>query len=346
MENYNKAVADLIDRYVYAVTKRLPQAQRADIEKELRGLIEDMLMSRTKGANPALFDAEMVLRELGKPSVLAAKYRGTEQHLIGPEYFDLYMLLMKLLVIVSSSAMALAQIIGFATSPPTNIPQAVASFFGSVISSAISAFAAVTLLFALIERYSGRKLKAKGPDWNPSDLPPVPSEKAVLKKSEPIADIVFAVIGIIIFNFAPWLFGAGDISSRTFIPVFNLTALTSLLPFIDLMFGITILKGTARLVIGKYDLRLAAAVTVLNIVYLITFIYVFAPAAIWNMNFMHSLYSVFGWGWTATAGAATAWDILRKVIVGLCIFGVAIDTITVIVRSFRHSDCGKYGKTA
>lgn len=32
-----------IDRYIYAVTKRLPQLQRDDIAEELHGLIEDML---------------------------------------------------------------------------------------------------------------------------------------------------------------------------------------------------------------------------------------------------------------------------------------------------------------
>lgn len=36
-------VMDLINRYIYAVTQKLPESQRADIEKELQGLVEDML---------------------------------------------------------------------------------------------------------------------------------------------------------------------------------------------------------------------------------------------------------------------------------------------------------------
>lgn len=343
MEN-NKAVADLIDRYVYAVTKRLPQAQRADIEKELRGLIEDMLMSRANGKDPTLSDTEEVLRELGRPSLLAAKYRGRELYLIGPDYFDLYVLLMKLVVIVAACGTALAQIIGFATSPPSNIFEAVATFFATVISAAISAFAVVTILFAVIERYTDKKIKANGPDWKPSDLPPIPTEKAVIKKGDPIAGIVFALIGIIIFNFVPWLFGVGDISGRTFIPVFNLGVLETMLPLINVLFAISILKDIMNLVIGRYDLRLAAVITILNVIYLITFIYVFAPVAIWNTGLMQSLYTVHGWQWAATADAAIAWDIARKVIIGLCIFGVTVETITVIVRSFRHSYC-KYGKS-
>lgn len=37
---------DLIERYVYAVTKRLPAKLRADVSRELYGLIDDMLAER------------------------------------------------------------------------------------------------------------------------------------------------------------------------------------------------------------------------------------------------------------------------------------------------------------
>lgn len=33
---------EMIDRYIYAVTQRLPEQQRADIKQELIGLIEDI----------------------------------------------------------------------------------------------------------------------------------------------------------------------------------------------------------------------------------------------------------------------------------------------------------------
>jgi len=335
MESYNKAVAELIDRYVYAVTKRLPEAQRADIEKELRGLIDDMLADRTKGAPPDIADAEAVLRELGSPYVLAAKYRGAERHLIGPDYFDLYIMLTKILVTIAACGAALAKIIGYAASPPQFVWEAVGSFFATVISAGISAFAVMTLIFAVIERYSGKKAPLGG-EWNPCDLPPVPVEKAVISKGDPVVGIVFAVFGIVIFNFAPWLFGAGDITGRGFIPVFDLAALTGLLPLINLMFVIGILKETARLAVGRYNLRLAGIVTVLNVVSLILFLYVFAPPGIWNAGFMASLHNAYGWDWAGTAQAAQAWSIVPKILVGLTIFGIAADTVTTIVRSLRH----------
>ena len=58
---------ELIARYVYAVTRELPENQRLDIDKELRSLIEDMLDERCSGSDPAITDIEAVLSELGNP---------------------------------------------------------------------------------------------------------------------------------------------------------------------------------------------------------------------------------------------------------------------------------------
>ena len=72
---------ELIDRYVYAVVKRLPATQRADIEKELRSLIEDMTAETVAAGQPEKSAVDSVLRQLGHPALLAAQYRGVEQHL-------------------------------------------------------------------------------------------------------------------------------------------------------------------------------------------------------------------------------------------------------------------------
>lgn len=40
---------DLVERYIYAVTQKLPSQTREDIGKELRGLIADMLEERAQG---------------------------------------------------------------------------------------------------------------------------------------------------------------------------------------------------------------------------------------------------------------------------------------------------------
>lgn len=44
---------DLRERYIYAATRGLPRASRADIEQELRTLIDDLLEEQgARAANP------------------------------------------------------------------------------------------------------------------------------------------------------------------------------------------------------------------------------------------------------------------------------------------------------
>lgn len=63
---------ELFERYIYAVTQQLPMKQRADIEQELRSLMEDMLDERVQGREATTEDIESVLQELGPPNEMAA----------------------------------------------------------------------------------------------------------------------------------------------------------------------------------------------------------------------------------------------------------------------------------
>ena len=58
---------ELIERYIYAVSRRLPVSQRADIEQELRTLIEDMIQERCHG-EAGQEQIMALLKELGDPA--------------------------------------------------------------------------------------------------------------------------------------------------------------------------------------------------------------------------------------------------------------------------------------
>lgn len=83
----------LIEAYVYEVTRRLPEKTRDDIALELRSTIEDMLSE-----NFAEYEVREVLLKLGDPAQLAASYRDTPMHLIGPKVYDAYMYTMKMII--------------------------------------------------------------------------------------------------------------------------------------------------------------------------------------------------------------------------------------------------------
>lgn len=88
----------MIDRYIYAVTKELPKKLKNEIGSELKTLIVDMM----DGMDHAFSEEEKshkVVEELGNPKELANRYRGKKRYLIGPNYFEKYLFIMKIVVL-------------------------------------------------------------------------------------------------------------------------------------------------------------------------------------------------------------------------------------------------------
>src|SRR5690625_1576554 len=110
---------DMINRYIYAVTQKLPQTQRKDIADELRGLIEDMLEERAGMGNINENMVEEVLLELGSPRKLADEYRGKKKYVIGPELFDTYILVLKIVLIVVGASIGIGFLIQTILDPVT-----------------------------------------------------------------------------------------------------------------------------------------------------------------------------------------------------------------------------------
>ena len=65
----------LTDRYVWAVLKSLPEAKRADIDRELRATIADDVEAREADGRDAAAAEREALAELGDPARLAAVCR-------------------------------------------------------------------------------------------------------------------------------------------------------------------------------------------------------------------------------------------------------------------------------
>ena len=103
---------DLIARYLYAVTKRMPRKKREDVTRELQSLIEDMLAERCGPVTPTEKDIRVVLTELGTPQELYEKYdEGGKKCLIGPPYYGTYCFVLKIILSCSAFGLTLAAII-------------------------------------------------------------------------------------------------------------------------------------------------------------------------------------------------------------------------------------------
>src|SRR5687767_9095918 len=82
----------LIDRYIAEVGRHLPEKDRADIEAEIRSMLEDMLEERSQQTGKSVDDKVIVevLEQLGNPQLLASKYAPPKRYLIGPGWYEVY----------------------------------------------------------------------------------------------------------------------------------------------------------------------------------------------------------------------------------------------------------------
>jgi len=257
---------DMIERYIYEVTKRVPQEMREEITMELQSLIEDMCRDGETSV-------EEVLQKLGSPQEFARKYRDTPNYLIGPEYYDNYIWVLKLaLGAILISALVSAVVAGI-----TNVDDGfgvigriVGEFFGIALSGIYSVIGIVTIIFAVLE-WKNVKVNLK-PDskwtvdelnknvatvkeWTPNLLPPIPDKRAVISRRDSVFSILVITIFGVLVVFTPEVFSAFHYDGDKLIYVtsmFNLEVWDQIMPVLLVVVFAGLLDEVVRLVTGYY----------------------------------------------------------------------------------------------
>ncbi len=329
---------EMINRYVYAVTRRLPQKQRSDIEKELRGLIEDMLADRAGSRAVSEEDVEAVLLELGSPAELADQYRTKEKYLIGPAIYDTYIFVLKIVLGAVALGITVAITIDYIVTPPGTFLTVVSGYFNALFPALLSGFASVTIIFALFERFDvaiGREEKEK--KWSPAALPPLPVKKAIIKPSEAIVGLVFAVLAVIFFNTADHLIGVYSFSQDVptqVVPLFDHGVFRSVLPLLNIMLAMGITRELLKLAIGKWTRSLAVINLVFNLASFGLFFVFITANGLWNEAFFQ--FWVDAGAIPADADPSFLWN---RVITGFIIvvaFALVLDSIVNLVKGFKY----------
>jgi hypothetical protein len=183
---------DLIERYIYAVVKRLPASRRAEVEAKLRERIAERTRSTTgnnardditradgvdsiqdNAAEPARVDADRsadaedlrrVLSEMGDPVAVADEFRGRERALIGSALYETYIFVLKIVLAAVGIGMLIASAIQVAQGDlgGRDVVEQVWSTFGQYIKEIygmvwLSSFAVVTIVCCLVEHYSSNE---------------------------------------------------------------------------------------------------------------------------------------------------------------------------------------------
>lgn len=250
---------------------------RADVERELRSNIEDMLSEQ-----PSDEEIEKVLKELGNPSKLAVQYNPHPRYLISPELFDDYLMVLKIVAIVLGALLAALTVFKFIFGDAGNadvvtvVVTVITSFLSGAWTGIVQAFFWVTVIFFIFE-YVGNK---KGlPDWSPKNLPEVPKNtKVIIKRGDTVASAVFTVLFSILFlvgtlrhpQFVAW-YEAGAPSA----PLFSEQIVLRFLPLFIFIMVFMLFISVQKLIKGRWSAGIALSQTlysVLNAVVDVAFI--------------------------------------------------------------------------
>ena len=163
----------LTDRYVTATVRDLDDDQRAEVERELRTTIEDMIDGRLEAGAPSRPEAERaVLAELGDPVRLAAGYTGRPLYLIGPRVYPQWrrvmtVLLSTLVPLVTAVNLVVRLFVDDVATEGVGPAVVGALSVGFVV--ALNVVFWVTAVFALAER--GKVDTGVELEWDPDQLP-------------------------------------------------------------------------------------------------------------------------------------------------------------------------------
>lgn len=294
----------LLDRYLYELKRHLPKNQREEISKEVEEMI--LAMYEESGDHKTL---EEILNELGSPAKLAGKYRDHESYLIGPQYYEDYLWILKIVTACVAGAFIVTIVVNSVmkiggTDDFHTYFADLAGMLVDSIMSLISAFGIVTILFAIMERQqvgisfsqefarAGKLQNGEVQPWTCDVLPAVPDKKYRISRGDAIVSIVFIVLfyGFLIMDLfrVPIKIGMHTES----IPIFN----TERWDMVLLLFGISLclnlMEQIIRIIAGRYGKLVAGANVIAGIAQIIVCV-AMLKLPIWNPDFLNELEVVF-----------------------------------------------------
>lgn len=285
----------LIDRYVYAVAERLPENIREDIKKELYANIEDMLPE-----NPTEEDIKGVLEKLGNPVRLANEYSGAKRYLIGPDVYDSYISVLKLVTGIVAVAFLIISVIEKAASPVPSegiLQMTIDMFthtFGAVIEGIIHGFIWVTLVFAILERtgINEGKLPFIKQKWSVDDLKDVEvTNKGKISRVETSFGMFFTVLFLSIFYLHPeviGIYGKEEGGIKLLAPLLSTERLQHYMFVIIILALAGLLVQVWKFVAMRWNIPIAIANALVNFSVCILFFIMIGDAALINAKFLPS----------------------------------------------------------
>ena len=331
---------ELIKRYIYAVTKHLPENKRQDVGRELQSLIDEALAERSLGGQPTDADTKSVLTELGRPAELAAKYDPhAKDALIGQPHFSVYLRVLKIVLLAVTLGMTIASLLEGFVGFEGNVFQVFGSVIGNIWQGLLGAFAWVTVIFAILYQ-KDVKLDFAADDLD--DLPAVPEKRQEIKLGGIIASFVINILFLIVFVVMPQANIPYSWQGSGWIPIFNPEVLINLRWLFIAVAAATVLNLSVR-ILTRYHSLPVFLTTVVETVFHVAHLYIFfsTPNAL-NPAFAAKLGSLIPSFFTPANWAPlqrlpeklSAMPLLLLILFGAALLGSVIELIETSVKTF------------
>ncbi len=258
---------ELIKRYIYAVTKHLPENKRQDVGQELQSLIEETLAERSQGGQPTDAETKAVLVELGRPAELAMKYDPhAKDALIGQPHFSIYLRVLKIVLLAVTLGLTIASLLEGFAGFEGNVFEFFASVLGNIWQGLLGAFAWVTVIFAMLYQ-KDVKLDFAADDLD--DLPAVPEKRQEIKLSDTIVSFIFTILFLVLFVVVPQVNIPLAWKGSGLISIFNPEVLIGLRWLFIAAAVAAVLNLSIRFLTRRHSLPVFLATTLENILHVV-----------------------------------------------------------------------------
>lgn len=245
---------NMIDLYIAETGRHLPAKNRADLQQEIRSLIEDAIddAAASQGRPRDETLVAEVLTRFGPPEKMAASYN-PPPYLIGPSWYPAYFTVLKIVVavvlVVASIGLGLG--IGQSVDSGQTVLEAMLAAIGGLFGAAVTAFGYVTVVFALLEHFQpAGALGKKDEAWDPHKMKAEPDPERV-SPAEPVVEIGLITALLLALNVYPQWLGISSLINGEWLHAPALgTEFFRYLPFLNILLiagvvrsGILLQKG-------------------------------------------------------------------------------------------------------
>jgi len=321
-----------LDIYIQEVTRRLPEKSRMEIEMELKSTILDMMPD-----NYTESDVDAALTQLGSPAKLANQYHERPNYLIGPNFYDSYITILKMSATIAVIIGLIVAVIDHVITRPDDITlleagiSFISNFVGTIIMALMNVFAWTTVTFAMLDRLvDDASMKKK--KWVPEDLKHIkPIEpKKQISKGEIFFSLFWTAVWATLYFKASDILGiyekSKDDGKLEFVePLFNQEVLLSFWPIVVAFIAFEIGMALYKWMVGRWTKKIAVLNLIYHIVFVIFGLFFINQDHVFNVEFIQYMGDLFD---VEKENLQSVWN---KVVYG----AVLITIITAVLDSFE-----------